>query len=116
MPTTGSGMIITNLYDTTGRMLNTRLRNWVSIYSSHAYQLDAGRQRTRQTRTDGTYVDYAFDDAEQLATASTFNSGGTPIAAQNYGHAYDAGQNMVRRTNVSVRRSPWFAGAFSLEG
>src|SRR5436190_23313063 len=64
----------------------------------HTY--DAGSRRTRQTRTDGSYADYGYDNIEQVKTAMGKESGGTTNRwHERMGYAYDAAGNLSFRTN-----------------
>src|SRR5216117_1368568 len=64
----------------------------------HTY--DAGSRRTRQTRTDGSYADYGYDNIGQLKTAVGKESGGTTNRwHERLGYAYDAAGNLNYRTN-----------------
>lgn len=45
------------------RRADATLLNW------HSYDYNVGNQRTKQTRTAGDYVDYAYDDIGQLQRA-----------------------------------------------
>ncbi len=99
VPTTSAGPNITNIFDTTGRLTTTKLVNGGTTFNSHAYVVNAAHQRTKQTRPDTSYVDYTYDDAGQLSTALSYNSGGTPITTEQLKYGYDAAQNMTKRTN-----------------
>jgi len=99
VPTTSAGPNITNRWDTTGRLTETKLVNGGTTFNRHAYALNAAHQRTQQTRPDSTYVDYSYDDAGQVATALSYYSGGSPITTEQLGYGYDAAQNLTKRTN-----------------
>ncbi len=99
VPTTSAGPNITNLWDTTGRLTETKLVNGGTTFNRHAYVLNAAHQRTKQTRPDSTYVDYTYDDAGQLSTALSYYSGGSPITTEQLKYGYDAAQNLTKRTN-----------------
>jgi RHS repeat-associated protein len=99
VPTTSAGPNITNLWDTTGRLTETKLVNGGTTFNRHAYVLNAAHQRTKQTRPDASYVDYTYDDAGQLSTALSYYSGGTPITTEQLKYGYDAAQNLTKRTN-----------------
>ena len=61
------GNYITNLFDDLGRMLLTQLKNASgTVVNSHAYELNIGDQRTKLTRTDGSFVDYDYDPLGQV--------------------------------------------------
>jgi len=99
VPTTSAGPNITNVWDTTGRLTETKLVNGGTTFNRHAYVLNAAHQRTKQTRPDSTYVDYTYDDAGQLSTALSYTSGGSPITTEQLKYGYDAAQNLTKRTN-----------------
>jgi len=99
VPTTSAGPNITNRWDTTGRLTETKLVNGGTTFNRHAYALNAAHQRTQQTRPDSTYVDYTYDDAGQVATALSYYSGGSPITTEQLGYGYDTAQNLTKRTN-----------------
>jgi RHS repeat-associated protein len=99
VPTTSAGPNITNLWDTTGRLTETKLVNGGTTFNRHAYVLNAAHQRTKQTRPDSTYVDYTYDDAGQLNTALSYYSGGSSITTEQLKYGYDAAQNLTKRTN-----------------
>jgi YD repeat-containing protein len=99
------GPYVANVFDTVGRVTSTRL--WSSggtLLNQHEYACNLAHQRTRATRTNsaGTwngYVDYTCDVAGELRTARTYNASGGAVAAENYDYGYDAGWNLVKRTN-----------------
>jgi RHS repeat-associated protein len=101
LPNTG---YITNAYDSAARLTDTSLKNSShSNLNSHAYQLNNGNQRTKQTRTDGSYVDYSYDDIGQVKTAIGKESGGTTNRFnERFGYAYDAAGNLLYRTNDTL--------------
>jgi RHS repeat-associated protein len=99
VPTTSAGPNITNRWDTTGRLTETKLVNGGTTFNRHAYALNVAHQRTQQTRPDSTYVDYTYDDAGQVATALSYYSGGSPITTEQLGYGYDTAQNLTKRTN-----------------
>src|SRR5216117_1249596 len=71
----------------------------------HTY--DAGSRRTRQTRTDGSYVDYGYDNIGQVKTAMGKESGGTTNRwHERMAYAYDAAGNLASEpTTCSCRHS-----------
>lgn len=93
------GSYITNSFDNNARETETRLMTGANIeLNDHAYLYNVGNQRSQQTYTDDAYVTYTYDDAGELRTAYTTNSG-AEIAAQRYMYGYDAAWNMTKRTN-----------------
>jgi len=99
IPTTAPSSTIANTYDTTGHQLSTTLKTGTTIHNSHSYLVNTAHERYRQTRPDTTYVDYTYDNAEQLSTSLSYYSGGGTITTEQLKYGYDAGQNMVKRTN-----------------
>ena len=84
-----------------GRLTETRLRNAAgTLLNRHDYACNGGNQRTRQTRTGGDYVDYAYDATGQLLAATGRESGGTTNRAhEKMGYLFDAVGNLICRTN-----------------
>jgi RHS repeat-associated protein len=98
-----NGAYVTNTYDTTGRMLSTKLNNSShGTLNSHSYTYNVANQRTRQTRTAGDYVDYTYDYSGQLRSAQGKEAGGTSRLNEQFGYAYDAAWNLSRRTNNAL--------------
>jgi len=91
--------------DTLGRLADTSLRSSTNVVlNQHQYQY-SGHLRSKMTRTDGSYQDYTHDGADQLKTALTYTSGGTPIGGENRGYVYDAAGNLNTRTNNAAVQS-----------
>jgi RHS repeat-associated protein len=91
---------ITNTYDTVGRQLTTILKNsGGTVLNSHSYVVNTAWQRTKQTRTDGGYVNYTYDNASELREGLTFTAANAAVNAENYKFGYNEGQNMTKRTN-----------------
>jgi YD repeat-containing protein len=70
------------------------------VLDAHGYAYNLASQMTRHTRTEGSYVDYAYDKLGQLRSATGKESGGVTNRLQeqmNYG--YDAAGNLMARTN-----------------
>lgn len=101
-----NGTYITNAFDNVGRMTNTCLKNDLhAVINSHGYAINTAGQITRQTRTEGSYVDYTYDNAGQLKTAIGKESGGTSRLHEQMGYAYDAAGNLNYRTNNALVQS-----------
>jgi len=98
------GSYITNSYDSVARLLSTQLKNASStVLNSHAYVYNDGNQRTKQTFTDGNYVNYTYDGIGQLKTARGKESGGvTNRLHEQFGYTYDAAGNLHYRTNNAL--------------
>ncbi|MDB6036883.1 MAG: tRNA(Glu)-specific nuclease WapA [Verrucomicrobiales bacterium] len=77
-----------------------------AILDQQAYLYDIGNERFRQTRTDGGYVDYLYDNIGEVYSAKTYTSGRSPVAAENFGYLYDPAFNLNKKTNnVTVTSS-----------
>ena len=94
-----AGPRITNRFDGLGRMTNTALiTNGTAVANSHTYAYNDATRRTRQTRTDSSYVDYTYNTGGELIKA--VGSGGN--STENLGYGYDAAMNMTVRTNAGT--------------
>jgi RHS repeat-associated protein len=94
---------ITNNWDDQGRLTDTYLRNsGGTALNRHSYVYNDGNQRTRQTFTDGGYVDYLYDGAGQLYSAKTYDSLGSEVTGMRIGYKYDAAWNLNTRTNATL--------------
>jgi RHS repeat-associated protein len=98
---------ITNNYDSRGRMLGTWLRkNDGTLLNKHEYALNDLDQRTKQTRTTGDYVDYAYDPLGQLTNAIGKELGGTTNRWQEqFSYRYDAAGNLTNRIQHRLTNS-----------
>ena len=95
---------ITNAFDSVARLTGTYLKNsGNSVLDSYTYAYNAGNQRTNIVRTDGSYVDYAYDNIGQLKTAKGKESGGSTNRLQEQlSYVYDAAGNLNWRTNNAL--------------
>ena len=95
---------IANAFDDLGRMFSTKLMNASdAVLNSHSYELNPGNQRTKQTRSDGSFVDYDYDPLGQLRSALGKESGGmTNRLHEQFGYGYDAAGNVKQRTNNAL--------------
>src|SRR2546426_3407987 len=85
---------ITNTYDNVARMTGTYLDNSSNtILGKSEYLYNAGNQRIRQTRTDGSYYTNNYDAIGQLKWADS------TVATEDRGYLYDAAWNLNIRTN-----------------
>jgi YD repeat-containing protein len=90
---------ITNAFDNVGRLTLTKLRTSGGVdLNIHSYLYNQGHQRTRQTRTDSSYVTYTYDNIGQLKSA--IGTGGE--STENLGYAYDTAWNLNTRTNYGT--------------
>ena len=85
---------ITNTYDNAARLTGTYLDNSANTVLDKAeYLYNFGNQRTRLTRTDGSYYTNSYDNIGQLKWAdSTVNT-------EDRGYLYDAAWNLNKLTN-----------------
>jgi len=97
----GTFQIDQDFNDPLKRLKSTVFKNGAATVGSHAYLYNNGSQRTKQTLTDGSYVDYAYDNLGQLDTALTKTSGGAAVSGQQFDFGYDAGWNMTSRATGS---------------
>ena len=64
--------------------------------------------RTKQTRTDGSYVDYTYDGIDQLKTAKGKETVGTNTITrfnEQLSYEYDKAWNLTSRTNNALVQS-----------
>ncbi len=101
-----SGFWITNTFDSRARLTDTTLYdNTSTILNRHGYTLNHAHQRTMISRTNyastayNRKVDYTYDNAGEVRTARAYDGSGTAVAAENFDYGYDAGWNMLKRTN-----------------
>lgn len=92
---------ITNAFDAETRLLTTKLNNSAhDTLNLHSYEYNEGNQRTKQTRTDGSFVNYAYDSIGQLLRADGREEGGSPNRLhEQIRYGYDAAGNLNFRTN-----------------
>ncbi|MGO9203538.1 MAG: hypothetical protein ACLQM8_23700, partial [Limisphaerales bacterium] len=102
-----SGAVVTNSYDALARLTGTYLTNSQGAgLNLHAYSYNAANQRTRQTRLNGDYVTYTYDNIGQLKTAVGTEKGGTTNRWQEQlGYAYDKAWNLNYRTNNALAQT-----------
>jgi hypothetical protein len=98
-----NGSYVTNIFDSLARMTGTSLKNSAhAVLNSHSYLHDDANQRTRQTQTDGSRVDYTYDNIGQVRSAVGRELDGTLRLHENYGYAYDLAGNLMYRTNNAM--------------
>src|SRR6266436_3473880 len=77
-----------------------KLRNCSdALLGSWAYGYNLGSQRTNVTRTDSSFVNYAYDPLGQVKTALGKEGAGATRWHEQFGYAYDAAGNLNLRTN-----------------
>jgi RHS repeat-associated protein len=97
------GAYITNTFESVGRVATTQLRNaGDGVLNSHGYLYDLAGRRTKQTLTDGNYLDYTYDGLSQLQSATGKESGGTVRLHEKFGYGYDPAGNLSKRTNNAL--------------
>jgi YD repeat-containing protein len=96
-----SGSYITNTFDGLSRLTGTYLKNSQGgLLNAHQYLYDPAN---RQTRADGSFVDYGYDAIGQLTSSAAKESGGTTNRLhEQFGYAYDAAWNLNHRTNNAL--------------
>jgi RHS repeat-associated protein len=94
--------MITNAYDSVGRMTYTILRNSSTYVGRHSYTYNLAGQRTQQIRYGISYVDYTYDKIGQLKTAKGTETGGALRLQEQFGYAYDAAGNLNFKTNNAL--------------
>ncbi len=103
------GMVITNAYDALAQLTNTTLLNaWKSPVDGYGYSYDKWSQRTNVARLLGaaaSSVSLSYDPIGQLTAANAFETDGTARLNEKLGYAYDAGNNLLRRTNATLTQS-----------
>ena len=82
-------MTTTKQFDLLNRLTNIASVPSVSSVVSFSYSHNAANQRTIQTRTDSSYVNYSYDNIGQLKTAIAAEAGGAPRLQEQLGYAYD---------------------------
>ena len=98
-----TGASIQNGFDAVGRMQSTALKNPSSIVlDSQSYLFDTAGQRTKTTFATGNYWNYTYDNAGELLMAQGKESGGTSRSQEQLSYGYDAGGNLLNRTNNAL--------------
>jgi RHS repeat-associated protein len=123
------GNSVTNTFDANGREGSTTLKNSSgTVLNGHSYVYNTAGQRTRQILSEGNYLDYLYDSSGALISAKGYESGGAISRIQEqWGYGYDAGGNLLQRTNNALRESlsvngadQWvassIAGSFTVSG
>src|ERR1051326_8201855 len=58
-----------------------------------------------QVRTDGSFVNYGYDDLEQLNAAQAFEGSGAARWQEQFGYSYDLAGNLTNRTENLLTNS-----------
>ena len=89
--------IISNSFDSVGRMVTTALRNsGGTVLDSYSYIYNPVGQRTNITRATGDWVEYGYDPVGQLTSATGYRNGGSGDF-DFYSYGYDAAHNLTNR-------------------
>jgi uncharacterized lipoprotein YmbA len=76
------------------------------LFNPRYYVYNTASQRTRQNRTDGSYVDYTYDGMGQLLSAEGKEPDGTTNRLhEQLSYVYDAAGNLNWRTNNALAQS-----------
>ena len=98
-----TGAYVTNTFDSLGQLTGTFLKDSAhAVLNSHAYVLNDLGQRLRQTRADGSYVEYGYDNIGQVTSAVEHEPGGGLRLHENLGFGYDLAGNLHYRTNNAL--------------
>ena len=88
------------------RLTDTSLRDAGNgLLNRHGYVLNAADQRTKVSRTNSAatawngYGIYTYDAAGEVRTARAYDGSGAAVASENFDYGYDAGWNLLKRTN-----------------
>jgi RHS repeat-associated protein len=101
-----NGASISNSYDSMARLTQTALNNhWANALDSYSYGYDLLGERTNVTRNVGltaSTVSAGYDAIGQLTSWTAKETNGAPRLNEQLGWAYDAGNNLLRRTNGAL--------------
>lgn len=99
-----NGASINQSFDTLGRLTETLLRHSNGgTLNVHGYQYNNSHRRTRQSR-NGSFVNYAYDDAGQLSSASGYENAGATRWHEQMSYNFDAAGNLTQRWNDALRQ------------
>lgn len=93
-----NGALISNRFDGLGRLLATTLAAPSgAILNQHAYRYNPAHYRTRQSFSDGHFIDYQHDALGQLAAANSWETPATPRPHETVAYRYDPAGNLTQR-------------------
>lgn len=93
----GASAYITNVFDTSGRLTGTTLKNSSNTtLNNHGYGYNNANQRNSQTFPDASTAAYGYDTIGQLKSSDS------SINTEDRGYVYDAAWNLNTRTNNGV--------------
>jgi RHS repeat-associated protein len=96
---------ITNSFDGLARLTQTSLNNyykWGHTLDGYSYGFDALGLATNITRNLGltsSSVSVGYDNIQQITSWAAKETNGTPRLNEQLGYAFDAADNLLRRTN-----------------
>jgi RHS repeat-associated protein len=98
---------IANTFTGAGELQSTELHGLAdTLLNAHSYEYNNAGNRTRAIRTDGSYVDYAYDNIQQLLKATGYEPGGSPARKNEaFSYGFDAMGNLQARTNGALTQS-----------
>ena len=98
-----NGAYITNRFDPLAQLKETALVNhWGHTLDGYTYSVDALGQRTNVLRDLGltrSSVNVGYDNIQQITSWNASETNGLPRFNEQLGWAYDAANNLLRRTN-----------------
>jgi hypothetical protein len=98
-----NGAVITNAYDSNGRLTLTELLNSQGKdLDSYAYGYNKANQRTNVLRTAGDYVKYAYDAIGEVLVGIGYEATGSIRFHDRFNYAYDAAGNLLTRQRVPL--------------
>ncbi|MCP5517100.1 MAG: hypothetical protein H7A45_07585 [Verrucomicrobiales bacterium] len=101
-----NGALITNVFDDLGRLSSTSLKNSSgSLLNQHAYLRDDAHRPTKQTFTEGNYLDYGYDALSQLTSATGKETGGSNRAHEQFSYGFDTAGNLSSRVNNGLTQT-----------
>ncbi len=83
-------MTTVKTYDNLNRLTGIVSGNGtIPAVDSRSYAYNSANQRTNMTEVDGSYWNYGYDSLGQVTNGIKHWSGGTPVAGQQFGYAFD---------------------------
>ena len=115
-----NGAYITNSFDPLARLKSTALADhWNHVLDGYTYAVDALGMRTNVLRDLGltrSSVNVGYDNIRQIVSWAGQETNGTPRLNEQLGLAYDAANNVLRRTNNLLVQSFSVNAADELNG
>jgi RHS repeat-associated protein len=104
-----------SLRDGLGRLasINNTASGAAGLVTSHAYTYNAQGQRSQAAREDGSVWGYGYDTYGQVTSGNrSWTAGGTAVAGQQFGYAFDAIGNRTS-TTVNGRNATYSPNALN---